>query len=83
MTPEQTRLAKEVDRRVKRIGGNNRHLLAGMADHMATFKRLLDISSEAEMNELCQRHMGLRRYAKLLEQVAGGIARGDIAVPPG
>ena len=73
---------KEIDRRVKRIGGNNQRLLAGMADHMTTFKRLMDISTETEMNELCQQYIGLRRYAKLLEQVAGGIARGDIRVPP-
>ena len=82
MTKEQSRLAKDLDRRVKRIGGNNQRLLAGMADHMPTFKRLMDISSEAEMNELCSQHMGLNRYAKLLERLAEGIARGDIPVPP-
>ena len=82
MTKEQERLANELDRRVKRIGGTTEYLLAHMAEHMPTFKRLMDLSSEDEINELCQKRMGLRRYAKVLERLAERIARGEVKVPP-
>ena len=82
MTTEQERLANEIDRRVKRIGGTNEYLVARMADHMPTFKRLMDLSTEDELNELCCKRMGLRRYAQVLERLAERIARGEVKVPP-
>ncbi|ETW98538.1 hypothetical protein [Candidatus Entotheonella palauensis] len=82
MTKEQERLANQFDRRVKRIGGTNAYLVGQMADPMPTFKRLMDISTQDEINELCRKRMGLRRYAKVLERLAEGIARDQLKVPP-
>ena len=69
---------------VKRIivnGGDDEDLLVSMYDHMPTFKQLLDTSTQAEMDALCQRYDGFYRFAKLLELLAEGIANGSIPVP--
>jgi hypothetical protein len=48
---------------------------------MGTFKQLMDVSTQQEMNELCQRYDGFYRFAFLLDQLAEGIANGTINVP--
>jgi hypothetical protein len=53
-----------------------------MADHMSTFKPLLDTCSREEMDLLCQRDDGFYRFATLLETLTQGIADGTIPVPP-
>ena len=52
-----------------------------LADHMGTFKQLMDISTGEEMNALCERYEGFYRFATLLERLAEGIADGSIPVP--
>jgi hypothetical protein len=52
-----------------------------LADHLGTFKQLMEISTDADMNALCQRYDGLYRFANLLERLAEGIAEGRIPVP--
>jgi hypothetical protein len=52
-----------------------------LADHLGTFKQLMEISTGADMNALCQRYAGLYRCAHLLERLAEGIADGSIPVP--
>jgi hypothetical protein len=85
LTEQHMRLAVTIDRHVNQVlanGGGDEALLRSMADHMATFKQLLDICSREEMNLLCQRYDGFYRFAKLLETLAQGIADGTIPVPP-
>ena len=84
LTEQQMRLASTIDRHVKHIlaqGGDDEALLMSLADHMGTFKRLMDMSKGEEMNALCERYDGFYRFAKLLETLAEGIADGSIPVP--
>jgi hypothetical protein len=84
LTEEKTRLALTIDTHVRKVlaqGGGDEALLMSMADHMGTFKRLLDTCTGAEMDTLCDRYGGFYRFAKLLEMLAGGIADGSIPVP--
>ena len=57
-------------------------MLRSMADHMSTFKPLLDTCNREEMDLLCQRDDDFYRFATLLETLAQGIADGTIPVPP-
>jgi hypothetical protein len=84
LTDQQTQLAATIDRHVKCIlaqGGGDEALLMSLADHMGTFKQVMDLSTGEEMDMLCQRHDGFYRFAKLLERLAEGIADGSIPVP--
>jgi hypothetical protein len=84
LTAQQTRLACTIDTHVKHVlahGGGDEELLVSLADHMGTFKQLMDMSTGEEMNGLCQRYDGFYRFAKLLERLAEGIADGSIPVP--
>lgn len=56
-------------------------MLRSLADHMETFKQLLDTCTGADMDALCARYDGFYRFATLLERLAGGIADGSIPVP--
>jgi hypothetical protein len=84
LTEEQVQLAATIDRHVKdtlgRSGGNE-ELLVSLYDYMGMFKQLLDTCSREEMDMLCQRYDGFYRFAKLLENLAQGIADGTIFVP--
>ena len=62
-------------------GGGDEELLLTMSGQMATFKEVMDSSSKAEMDELCERYDGFYRFGKLLERLAQGIADGNIEVP--
>jgi hypothetical protein len=58
LTEQQTRLAATIDQHVKYIlaqGGGDVELLMSLADHMGTFKPLMDMSKGEEMNALCER----------------------------
>jgi hypothetical protein len=85
LTEQHIRLAVTIDRHVNQVvanGGGDEELLRSMADHMGTFKQLLDTCSRGEMDLLCQQYDGFYRFAKLLEDLAQGIADGTIPVPP-
>ena len=84
LTEQQTRLAGAIDRHVRHVlaqGGGDEALLLSLADHMGTFKQVMDLSTGEEMDALCQRYEGFYRFAKLLERLAQGIADGSIPVP--
>lgn len=63
-------------------GGDESDLLRQMVDYMPAFKTLMDSATSAQMDALCQRFKGLSVFASILESMAEGIARGEIAVPP-
>lgn len=76
--------AQRIDNYVNTIlqqGGNEAHILQNMYDYMADFKYLLDNSPNGEMQILAQQYPGFFTFAKLLENLAGGIADGSIEVP--
>jgi len=62
-------------------GGGDEALLLLLADHLGTFKQLLETCTSEELNALCDRYAGLYRFATLLEMLAAGIADGSIPVP--
>ena len=75
-TLQHKQLAQKIDQWVKNVehkGGGDEQLFKGMADHMGTFKKVLDTTSQAQMQELCSHYPGFLRFAKLLELLAQGI----------
>jgi hypothetical protein len=81
---EHLQIASILDQATKRIianGGDDVEIIRDMAEYMDGFKRLMDTTSPAEMDELCNRFDGFYRYAKVLEALAKGIASGEINVP--
>ena len=53
LTAQQTRLAVTIDTHVTHIlatGGGDEAVLQSLADHMGTFKQLMDMSTGEEMN---------------------------------
>jgi hypothetical protein len=67
----QHQLAQRLNRQIRRVGGgNDERLLGARADHMPLFKQLLDISTEAEMNEFVQTYPFFGRYARMLDRLA-------------
>jgi hypothetical protein len=84
LSEQQTRLAVTIDRHVNQViasGGGDEALLVSLPDHMGTFKQLLDTCSREDMDILCQQYDGFYHFAKLLENLAQGIADGTIPVP--
>lgn len=84
LTTNQIELADTIDAYVQQIiagGGSDEEILHTMSDYMALFKQLLDMSSRQEMDLLCQQYAGFNRFARLLEQMAQGIADGSLTVP--
>lgn len=54
-----------------------------MSASMGDFQRLMEMSAGGEMNELGRRYEGFFRFAKLLEEIARGLADGRIPRPRG
>lgn len=84
LTSKQTRLAQKIDewvQGIERRGGGEKEILEGMYDYMGTFKKLLDISSQEQMDLLAAKYAGFRRFALTLQDLAGGIQNGTIKVP--
>jgi len=62
-------------------GGGDEAILTNMLPYMHLFKRILDTGGPREMDRLCAEYPGFYHFAKLLENLAGAIQRGDIQVP--
>jgi hypothetical protein len=80
----QLRIAEKIDAKMQtllRAGKDDVAIMVAMADHMPKFKRLLDTTKPAEMDELTRKFTGFYRYAKILETLAAGIHSGAIKVP--
>jgi len=81
---EHEKLARKIDARMRKLrerGCDDGTIFIEMANYLPEFKRLMDMAGHRGMDELCGRLPGLRRYAKILENVAGGIQSGEIDVP--
>lgn len=70
-------LAQEIDTDVTPLA-----FLMDVAEQLPLFYRMMEISTDDEINHLCEQRPGLYRFAKTLEQVAEGIRSGAIEVPP-
>jgi hypothetical protein len=81
---EQRAIAGVLDARVEELGNTAEDpvdLLSHMADQMPLFKRLVDISGDHGLSDLCNEYPGLYRFTKTLELLAAGIQSGDTKVP--
>jgi hypothetical protein len=84
LTSQQNRLAERINKKVLKIlkhNGDDTEVLVGLTSYMNDFKALMDCSTELEMTQLCNKFDGFYRYAKILENLAGGIQSGEIPVP--
>jgi hypothetical protein len=81
---EHQQLAQTIDNWVMAIharGAGIEEMLSNMIDQMPAFKRLLDSASPAQIDALCEQYPGFYQFAKLLEDISGGIRDGSIQVP--
>jgi len=84
LTREQLWIAAKIDTRMQKLvrgGKDDRAILAAMADHMPTFKQLLDSTQQGDMDQLTRKFPGFYRYAKILESLAAGIQSGAMPAP--
>lgn len=83
LTEAHIHIAETLDRHVKQTlaSGGTEELLVSLYDYMGLFKQLLETCSPQEIDTLCERYDGFYRFAKLLENLAQGIADGTIPVP--
>jgi hypothetical protein len=83
-TAEHLRIASIIDAKVQKLTGPGCDyvtIFGEMSDYMPEFKRLIDTSQRAEMDELCRRFPWFHYYAKILETLATAIHTGAIKVP--
>jgi hypothetical protein len=79
---EQLQMAGLIDARMKAISGvDDLAIFTDMADYLPAFKRLMDTSTDDDMDQLAARYTGFYQYAKILRAVAAGIRSGEIVVP--
>ena len=57
------------------------YVFTDMADYLPAFKRLMDTSTDDDMDQLAARYTGFYQYAKILEAVAAGIRSGKVVIP--
>jgi len=57
--------------------GGMEQLLVHMYKYMPDFRRILDTAAPGDMDTLCAQYPHFYRFAKLMEQLAEGIAAGN------
>lgn len=83
LSEQQKYLAGKIDKFVQKklARGGPEAVLTNMIDHMATFKRVMDSSTQEQMDELCQRYEGFHYFSQVLQNMAQGVQDGSIEVP--
>ena len=84
LSEKQVWAASKIDSRMQKLlraGKDDTTVLVAMIDHMPRFKELVDALPPDDLDELARRFSGFRRYAAILEALAGGIQSGAITVP--
>ncbi len=79
-TPEQHAIAASIDKEIRAYldtAGGMEQLLLHMYKYMHDFKRVLDTSAQGDMDALCAQYPDFYRFAKLMKQLAEGIAAGN------
>ena len=77
-------LVNNIDRHVNQFPDNetgNMQLLTTVYDYMASFKQVMDGTTQVQMDYLAQNYEGFYRFSKLMEQIAQGISDGTLHVP--
>lgn len=80
----QEKCLLDMDHQVKKIllNGGDEALLYSLYDFMGDFKKITDACSHEELDEYCKKYDGFYHLAKLLENMARGIADGSIPKLP-
>ena len=67
-----------MDSKAKQImqHGDTDELLISLFGRVEKIKEIMDVSSEQELNEYCEKYNGFYQYIQLLEQLARGCAEG-------
>ena len=84
LTEQQVWTATKIDSKMQKLlrsGKDDMAIFVAMSDHMPRFKEMLDTTRPEDLNELTRKFSGFYRYAKILEDLAGGIQSGAIEVP--
>jgi hypothetical protein len=70
----------DIDMQVKQIihDGGDKALLLSLYDFMEDFKKIMDACSNKELDGYCKEYDGFYYLAKILEDMARGIADGTI-----
>jgi hypothetical protein len=79
-TKEHHDIAAAIDKAVSAFPdteGGMEQFLVNMYKYMPDFKRILDTSAPGDMDMLCEQYPNFYRFAKLMEQLAEGIAAGN------
>ena len=79
-TKEHHDIAASIDKAVSAFpdtAGGMEQLLVNMYKYMPDFKRILDTSAPGDLDTLCEQYPNFYRFAKLMEQLAEGIAAGN------
>ena len=80
LTNEHLAIAASIDKEVSAFpdtAGGMEQLLLHMYKYMPDFKRILDTAAPGDMDMLCEQYPHFYRFAKLMEQLAEGIAAGN------
>ncbi|MBY0544490.1 MAG: hypothetical protein K2Q14_02955 [Gammaproteobacteria bacterium] len=56
--------------------GGQEAILMSLTTKMETIKKIMDASTQEELNAYCEKYEGFYHYMKLLEQLAYGCAEG-------
>lgn len=62
-------------------GGSDKELLLSLHAMMDDLKKVMDSSTQQELDEYCQKYRSFYRYAYLLHKLSAGIADGTIPMP--
>lgn len=78
LTQDQINFIRQMDCKAKKIlkYGGQEELLMSLCNKMEAIKKIMDSSSENELNNYCDKYDGFYAYMKLLEQLAQGCANG-------
>ena len=83
LTIEQKHLLISIDNQANQIlsaGGSDEDLMKHLYLVMESLKKIMDLSTQKELNTYCQEYNGFYRFMKLLEKLAVAISKGDISV---
>lgn len=84
LTSEHEQLIVYIDKKINEILSNNgddKAVMLSVASVMKDLKKIMDSTTEHQMNLYCQQYEGFYYFMKLLEDLALGISNGSIPVP--
>ncbi len=83
LTSAQEQRLIEIHRQANQtyLEGGDEALLLSLYPLMGDLKKIMDASTQKELDEYCEKYDGFYRCMKLLENLAKNIANGSLSVP--